>query len=245
MFIKRLFLRYMDEADASGSAGGTPPAAAPAAAAPIAAPAAAPAAATGLEPVASLLGDAPPDPNAPPVVKPGDPPAADAPPAAIEYTDFTMPEGVTLDPAKATEFKALANSLGLPQEGAQKIVDMYSAELKQVQEAPLKAWNTLQTEWRAGVTNHPEIGGANLDANLGKTKAALVQSMGAEASGKFLTALSLTGAGNNPDVIYGLYKAMQPLFPATPINGSPGGSAKSAGATMYPSMAGLGNGHKE
>ena len=249
---KRLFFKYMDEAGAEGSTGGSVPAAAPAAAASTASAApvtAAPAPDAGLESPGSLLNGKPAEAAADPAAaKPADgkttadPAKPEDGAKQIEYTDFKLPDGVTVDSAKITEFKTIAAELGIPQEGAQKILDMYSAELKQANEAPLRAWNALQTEWRDAVKNDPEIGGANLDKNLGNIKAGLTAVMG-DAAQKFFEALSVTGAGNNPDVIRGLMKAAAPHSPATSVNGSPGSSGKTAGSTLYPTMAGLGNGH--
>lgn len=249
----RLFKRYvlMEGQAAEGGAGaGAAPAAAPApaaaqaAAAPAAPASGAPAASDGLTPPESLLGSKVEGEGEGTTAKPegeGVKPGEEAKP--IEYTDFKVPEGVTLDAEKVGAFKTIASELGIPQEGAQKLMDLYANEIKQVSEAPLRAWNDLQKTWREEVTNDPTIGGANLDKNLATTKAGLKALLGADAV-KFFDALSLTGAGSNPDIVRGLMKAAAPHAPADPVNGNPsGGNKKSAGATLYPEMKGLGNGH--
>lgn len=250
----RLFHRFMVMEEAGGgSAGGSSaaPAAAPAAApvAPAAAPAAAapdavPAADTGLTPPDSLLGDKPAAEGEKPAEKPAEA-AKQEEAKPIEYTDFKLPEGLTVDETKVGEFKTLASELGIPQEGAQKLMDLYANEIKQISEAPMRAWTDLQTQWRDEVKNDPVIGGANLERNLAATKAGLNNLLG-ESAGKFFEALNITGAGNNPEIVRGLMKAAAPHAPATPIRGNPAGSSgsKSAGATLYPTMAGLGNGHE-
>lgn len=131
----------------------------------------------------------------------------------------------------------------MPQEVAQKFVDLYTAELKQLTEAPMRAWTELQNKWQDEVRNDPVIGGANLDKNLAATKAGLNNLLGEDAK-SFFDALNLTGAGNNPAILRGLMKAAAPHAPASPVAGSPAKPAKSAGATLYPTMAGLGNGHE-
>lgn len=244
---KRLMHRWMLlEGESTGDA----PAGGAAAAAPAAAPAGAPvtpAADPGLTPPASLLNDKPADAPADkpagdkPADKPADKPVDDKP---IEYEAFKLPEGMKPDEAKLGEFTKLAAESKIPQEVAQKLVDLYSAEIKQVSEAPMRAWTELQTKWQDEVRNDPVIGGANLDKNLAATKAGLNNLLGDDAS-KFFEALNVTGAGNNPDIVRGLFKAAQAHAPATPVAGKPaGGASKSAGATLYPQMAGLGNGHE-
>jgi hypothetical protein len=243
-----MFKRYarrwvlQEEAGEGAPAGGGE--AAPAAAAPGAPAAGAPAADAGLTPPPSLLGEKPAGEEKPAEgeAKPGEKPGEPAKP--IEYTDFTLPEGLSLDTEKVGQFKTLAAELGIPQEGAQKMLDMYTAEFKQISEAPMRAWTDLQTKWREEVTSDPVIGGANLEKNLAATKAGLTALLG-ESAGKFFEALNITGAGNNPEIVRGLIKAAAPHAPAGPVKGNPASAGgKTAGATLYPAMAKLGNGHE-
>ncbi len=234
---------YMNEAGAEGGAGGAAVATAETAATTVsAANAEIPAAEKQPEAIPSLLGDKD---------KPTDKPAeaagqkteekVDVKP--IEYTDFKLPDGMNVDAAKLTEFKTLAAELGLPQEGAQKMLDIYTNQIKAVADGPMNAWRDLQTTWRNEVINDPVIGGQNLDRNLAATKSGLNALLGDQA-GKFFDALNVTGAGNNPDIVRALFTVAKAHAPATPVNGGPGSSApRSAGATLYPSQAGLGNGH--
>ena len=228
-----------------GEVSGDAPAGGATAAAPT--PTADPAAATadtGLTPPESLLSDKADDAQKPEgnadATKPEDTPKPDEP---VKYTDFTLPEGVTLDEAKFGEFQKIAGEAKLPQEVAQKFVDLYTSELKQLTEAPMRAWTQLQSEWQEAVRNDPVIGGANLDKNLAATKAGLKNLLG-EESKSFFEALEITGAGNNPAILRGIMKAAAPHAPASPVAGSPGKPSKTAGETLYPKMAGLGNGYE-
>ena len=223
-----------------GEGGDAPAGGAPAAAPAPAAPAAPAAPDAGLTPPESLLNDAPAD--APkPEDKPADAPAE--PDKPIEYEAFKLPEGVEMNAEKLGEFSKIAADAKLPQDVAQKFVDLYSSELKALQEAPMRAWTELQNTWRDQVKNDPEIGGANLDKNLATTKAGLKNLLG-EGADAFFAALNVTGAGNNPEIIRGLFKAAQSHAPASPVAGRPASGSKSAGSTLYPTMNGLGNGHE-
>ena len=233
--IRKLFL------EGEGAEGGAPAGGAPAAApAPVAAPAAAAPAADGLTPPPSLLND--PAPEVPTDPKPADAPAE--PDKPIEYTEFKLPEGAEVNAEKLGEFTKIAQEAKLPQEVAQKMVDLYSSELKAIQEAPMRAWTEMQTKWQNEVRNDPEIGGANLDKNLAATKTGLKNLLG-EGADKLFEALNFTGAGNNPEIIRGLFKAAQSHAPASPVSGRPASiGGKTAGSTLYPTMNGLGNGHE-
>ena len=79
----------------------------------------------------------------------GDPKAATkgaeettAPP---EYTDFTVPEGMQVNEALMSEFKAQAAEMGLPQEAAQKLIDL---QVKNTQ-AQIEAFDRQRAEWRS------------------------------------------------------------------------------------------------
>ena len=101
----------------------------------------------------------------------GDKPAdgekpADAP---IEYAEFTLPDGVTLDEKTMGEAKTLFADLKLPQEGAQKLVDFYTTKANELATAPYQQWVDMQTAWRKEVMADPELGGDNFP----KTRQAL------------------------------------------------------------------------
>ena len=228
-----------------GEAGGDAPAGGAPAAAPVSDAASAPAADAGLTPPESLLNDKPDDaPADKPADKPEDNPEdAPEPDEPIKYEDFNVPEGVTLDEAKLGEFTKIAAEAKMPQDVAQKIIDLYTAEAKQAAEAPMRAWTELQNKWQDEVRNDPVIGGQNLDKNLAATKAGINALLGEDAK-SFFEALNITGAGNNPAILRGLMKAAAPHAPATPVGGNPGSGTKSPGQTLYPKMAGLGNGHE-
>lgn len=95
--------------------------------------------------VTDPVGD--PEPTAPTEpTEPTEPAAPTEPtedPKPIEYTDFALPEGVEADEQFLGSFAEVAKGLELPQEQAQKLVDLYTGELKrQVQavEAQVKTW---------------------------------------------------------------------------------------------------------
>lgn len=234
---------------APADVGGAPAVAAPAAAA---TPAAAPAAATPAAAPAAALTDAPAavaEAPAPPGAitdaddgtkvdgekKEGD----DAP---VEYTDFTLPEGSTLDPELRGKFTDILAKSGVSQDDAQALVDLYGGEMKKLADAakaPYEAWHTLQREWQASVKADPELGGANLEPMKREVAKVIDAISGDPKDAKALRqALASTGAGNNPAVLRFLYRTAQATNEgATVQGGGPTKEGTSLAKTLYPSMA--------
>lgn len=238
-------LIYMAPADADGGGAATP-AAAPVAATPAAAPAPAAltdtalAAATLTEALGSLT-DAPEvgadgKPVEKPEAKADDANVDDAP---IEYQDFTLPEGSTLDPDLRGKFTGILAEAKVPQEAAQKLVDLYGGEMKKLADAakaPYQAWNDTQREWQSAVKADAEIGGASLEP-MKKEIAKVIDAIAGNEAPALRKALAFTGAGNNPEVLRFLYRAAQAMNEgATVEGGQPTKTGTSFSKTLYPTM---------
>lgn len=159
----------------------------------------------------------------------------------IEYTDFTLPEGVKFDEKLLTDFKALATEAKLPQEQAQKLIDLHAGTMKEAAEAPYRQWADTQKQWQKQVMSDPEIGGEKLEAAKATIAKALDTIGGAEAQ-KIREAFNFTGAGNNPEIFRMMYRLSQAVTEGSIVQGNaPGGKGKSAAETIYPTQKGLGN----
>src|SRR5215469_15796993 len=95
-----------------------------------------------------------------------------APEGAPEtYSDFTVPEGFTLDKDITGEFSAIAKKNNVSQAGAQELVDLFIKYTKESHEAPFQAWDNIQDDWRSQINSDPEIGGTKLNgvkASIGR-----------------------------------------------------------------------------
>jgi hypothetical protein len=163
--------------------------------------------------------------------------------APANYTDFTVPEGFTLDPEIAKEASTLFRELDLNQSGSQKLVDFYVAKTKEAFEAPFNAYMEKRQEWRDEINNNPEIGGSKLNAtkaSIGK----LIDSFGKYAEG-FRNAMDYTGAGDNPDVVGALFVLSKLLTEGAAVRGNgpssegqraPGVGRPSAAQALYPNL---------
>ncbi|WP_017773839.1 hypothetical protein [Paraburkholderia kururiensis] len=238
-------------APADTSAAATPASAASAAST---ASASTPAAATGLQAPGNLVADTPAD-GAPaaaakpdgsdaadagankPADKPADKPAEAPNDKPVEYTDFALPEGVEVDQKVMDSFKQIAAEAKVPQEAAQKLVDLYSSQVKEAVERPYKLWVDTQKEWQDQVKSDSELGGKNFE-NTTSTIAKAINAIGGEQAKAIREAFSFTGAGNNPEIIRLVYRMAKAVTEGGAVNGSkPAGvNTKSPAETLYPNQ---------
>jgi hypothetical protein len=118
---------------------------------------------------------------------------------APESYEFAMPDGVELDEKAAAEFSDIAKELKLPQDQAQKIVDMYA---KRVQ-GQVEAHKTLVEGWASTVKADKEIGGDKLPESLATARKA-VDTFG---SPELKNLLNTSGLGNHPEFVKLMYRA--------------------------------------
>ena len=151
----------------------------------------------------------------------------------IEYTDFTLPEGVEIDTEALAEAKTLFAGEKLPQETAQKMVDLYAAKVKQYGEAQSARWVQLQQKWVGEFKSDAEIGGDKLNESVAAAKRAM---------DKFGTpglreALAMTGAGNHPEVIRFVARVGKATSEDSLVVASgPSGGTKSTAEVFYPNQ---------
>lgn len=165
--------------------------------------------------------------------------AEDAPEGAPEsYADFTMPEGITLDPEMGTELTALAKELNLPQATAQKLIDLGVKQAQGFAAALTKSVDTAKAQWADAVRSDKEIGGANLGVNMATAKKALVAFGTPELTGL----LNQTGLGQNPEFLRLLVRVGAAISEDTLVDGDGGGAGggkpavRDHAARMYPKM---------
>lgn len=184
---------------------------------PAPAPAAEPKAA---EPKPTLLGEKKDEPKAEPV--------------PFDAAKITLPEGFEKDEKVFGDFAKVATELKLPQESAQKLVDLYSGAVKAVGEANTKLWNDTKTEWESAVKADPEIGGDKLTPTVQQISRALDTTLGAEGAKSFKEAMEITGAGSHPAVVKALAKFATLLAEGGHVPGSPGKGKVDTASLFFP-----------
>ncbi len=150
--------------------------------------------------------------------------AAPAVPKPQSYTDFVVPEGARADGKMSGEFKALAQELGLNQEGAQKLVDLYASTHRQ--------WGETQSQWQNQAKTDREYGGIHLTKSIA-TAAKAIDAFG----GKDLrAALEQTGAGNHPEVIRFFYRVGKSISEDGLVSARSAAASRSPAEIMYPNL---------
>ncbi|HTE38632.1 MAG TPA: hypothetical protein VK630_19005 [Reyranella sp.] len=133
--------------------------------------------------------------------------AAAEPAAPIQYQDFTLPKGVEVDGDTLSAAKSLFAEQRLPQEQAQKLVDLYVARANAAAERNVAAWRDTQEKWAGEVKADPDIGGPRFPASVAAASRAIEW---ARVPG-LKEALDMTGAGNNPAIVKAFVRFGQAL----------------------------------
>jgi hypothetical protein len=115
----------------------------------------------------------------------------------VEYTEFKLPDDVSVDADALASARELFSEARLPQEQAQKFIDLAVSREQAAAERGQRAFVELQNKWVSEIKADPDIGGARLNASLAAAARA-IDRLGVPG---LKEALSLTGAGNNPAVV--------------------------------------------
>lgn len=151
------------------------------------------------------------------------------------YTDFTIPEGITVDAKGITAFKDIAKKLNLTQEAAQELVTFQAgfeaAKIKEVGEF----WDKQAADWLTAAKADKEIGG---DEKTFSANAAIAnKGFQAFATPELFKALQTYGLNNHPEVIrLGLRLGKAVSDDTIVVGGKNTTSTVSAGEAMFPTM---------
>jgi hypothetical protein len=124
-------------------------------------------------------------------------PAKEAAKAPEAYAEFKVPDGFTLDPEVAKRAGGLFKELNLSQDGAQKLIDLYTAETKAAFEAPFNAYQDMRKGWRDAVSSDREMGHRLPEIKTNVTQM-LNTHLGPILADQFREAMDLTGVGDHP-----------------------------------------------
>ncbi|WP_164038045.1 peptidase [Serratia marcescens] len=144
--------------------------------------------------------------------------------AAPEKYEFTPPEGQELDANALAVFEPIAKELGLSQEQAQKLVDIYP----QLQQQQAEAWSKQVADWGEQVKADKEIGGDKFNASVGAAQRALDQ-FGNPELREYLNA---SGLGNHPALVRFCAKVGKAMAEDTFVVPNQGGQ-RSAADILY------------
>ena len=156
-----------------------------------------------------------------------------------EY-EFSPPEGVEFDPEKLEGFSDTAKDLKLTQDQYQRLVE-YDIERSA---AALQEMSTQFSEriadWADEAKADKELGGEDLDKNLGLAKQA-IDTFGSPQLAKLIDAPSADnpdglGLGNHPEVIRLFYRVGRAISESDLVTGDTKVEGRDSLEKMYPSM---------
>jgi len=194
-----------------------------------------------------------PEPKSPTDPKTPDPKAPTEPGKAPEaYTDFTLPEGLTLSKEAIDAATPIFKELGLSQEAAQKLVSFHADQLKATTAASqADAYSTMRQGWQAQTLADADIKGYSTDGKTGidAVKVDIGRAIGTlppALATEFKAAMDLTGAGDHPAFVKAIWKLSQAISEGKPVTGAgpspegqrkPGTDAKpTAAQSLYPGL---------
>ena len=154
------------------------------------------------------------------------------------YADFVIPEGTTVDKVAIEAATPIFKELGLSQDQAQKLVDLYPKLTGDIVKANNDAYIAMREGWVSELKADKDIGGRldHVASEIGKMKARLPAPLQAELNEAF----NLTGAGDHPAVVKALYEITKLVNEGSHVSG--GGPSEHgqnrSGQSKRPSIAG-------
>ena len=159
------------------------------------------------------------------------------------YAEFKAPEGYEFNKERVADASATFKELGLSQEQAQKVMDLYGKAIQESENAPYDLWAKTQTEWRDQVMK------SDLGPQIDQVKATISKGLDVLGDPKlvsdFKQVMDFTGAGNNIHFVrafYGLAKLVTEGGPASASRPSAAGMPpaqqrpRTAAQAMYPTL---------
>jgi hypothetical protein len=174
------------------------------------------------------------DPDAP---KGEDEPKDDDKPtgAPEEYADFEVAEGVALDETTLGEFKGVAKDLNLPQDSAQKLVDLATQMSQRWADQFTNQVTETRQGWLDASKADKEFGGDKLGESLATAKRAI----DAYGTPELTQLLNETGIGNHPEVIRFMARAGKGVTETGVVkpDQTAAGTPKTLAERMYPTKS--------
>ena len=134
------------------------------------------------------------------------------------YADFALPEGMTLDETALAEANPMFKELGLNQEQAQKVIDLYAQQVQAGSQKQVDDFNQLMDDWLTASKNDGEFGGDKFDENIKVAQNAIAK----YGTPELKQLLEDHGVGNHPEVVRFMVRVGQTLKEDNP--GETGGA---------------------
>jgi hypothetical protein len=143
------------------------------------------------------------DPKVVEPAKPAEPVVETAPAEPIAYADFTIPEGLVVEPKQIESFHGVLNKFGLNQEAGQELMDLHAATLKDAvtatEQRNADRFAEMRSDWVKQVDKQY---GNKRDTVINDAKWAIETLIPDKKQREAVWgAMSLTGAGDHPAMV--------------------------------------------
>lgn len=127
------------------------------------------------------------------------------------------------------DFGKVAKELNLPQEAAQKLVDIAASMQSKTVQGVQDAMNAQAEKWESETMTDPEVGGSAIKENLAVAKTAMEKFFPPE----FAKFLEDTKLGNHPAMVKGLVRMGKAISQDGFIPGRQGNARPSTAEVLY------------
>jgi hypothetical protein len=170
----------------------------------------------------------------------GDGDGEDASTGAPEEYEFTPPDGLEIDEERLEAFGEYAYGLGLSQDQFQKLIEYDIERTANAQQSMAEAYSERISSWADATKVDKELGGEQLDENLGLAKKAM-ESFASPELAKLIDTPSADnpdglGLGNHPEVIRLFYRVGKAISESELVTGDSKIEGPDSLQRMYPSM---------
>lgn len=153
--------------------------------------------------------------------------------AAIEYTDFTLPEGATRDAEILGEFAETAKALKLSQEDAQKLVSIGAKSAQKGMATLQQALTKAADDWTNAAKVDPEFGGEKFDENIAQARN-VFDTFGTPELGKLLDESRI---GSHPEILRWALNVSKAISTDKIVTGRQSGATRDAASVLYDAPA--------
>lgn len=150
-----------------------------------------------------------------------------------EAYEFKMPDGMELDKAMADAATPIFKELGLNQEQASKLVEVYANQIGAQATAQQDAFNDQLETWVTELKNDKEVGGEAYEKNTGIARQA-IEKFGSD---ELMELMDSTGIGSNPAMFKFALKVGKFLVEDQPGSGDAAQEESTIENRMYPNEA--------
>ncbi len=164
-----------------------------------------------------------------------------------EPLDLTIPDGFQADAKRMEKFKGVAKELKIGKDGAQKLFDMFHAEMAESQAALHKQTadyirqerDRIDREGNAAIHADPEVGGGNFEASFNYAQKAIRHFMpDPKEYREVLSLYDQANLKNNPLLFKAWVRIGKYISEAGAMVGSPAGKTENSFAKdWYPDLA--------